>query len=299
MSDVAPVSPVASSTGSPIVVISGLSGSGKSVALNALEDLSYYCVDNLPGGLLPDLLDEVREHPDRYPRVAIGIDARTGPDGLDKLISLFDSKPDDGLFRVLFLDADQSVLIRRFSETRRRHPLAGSGGLAAAIDSERKLLKPVRDLADWVIDTSESNIHQLRRQVWRTVGQISEPTIQSVVLESFAFKRGVPRDVDLVFDARCLPNPHWETELRARTGLDPEVADFLSGHERVQAFYQDVLGFVQRWLPALAEDQRSLLTVAIGCTGGQHRSVWLANEIGLALRREGHSVVITHRELES
>ncbi|MEN1726804.1 MAG: RNase adapter RapZ [Pseudomonadota bacterium] len=283
----------------PIIVISGLSGSGKSVALHALEDLSYYCVDNLPGGLLADLIETVRNQPDRYPYVAIGIDARTGPDGLEKLMRLFEDQTDDQSFRVLFLDADQRVLVRRFSETRRRHPLAGAGGLEEAIATERALLEPLRQRSDWVVDTSETNIHQLRRQIWRSVGQIKEPEIPSVVIESFAFKRGVPRDVDLVFDARCLPNPHWEPELRARTGLDPEVADYLSANPRVQDFREDVLGFIRRWLPALAEDQRSLLTIGIGCTGGQHRSVWLASELGRALRDDGQSVVIAHREMES
>jgi len=283
----------------PILVISGLSGSGKSVALNALEDLSYYCVDNLPGGLLPDLLDEVRSQPERYPRVAIGIDARTGPDGLEKLIALFDSQSEDSLFRVMFLDADQRVLVRRFSETRRRHPLAGSGGLEEAIERERVLMEPLRARADWVIDTTETNIHQLRRQVWRTVGRHQDGQVQSLVLESFAFKRGVPRDVDLVFDARCLPNPHWEPDLRARTGLDPEVDEYLEASERARAFRDDILAFAKRWAPALAEDQRSLLTIAIGCTGGQHRSVWLASGIGRALRELGYPVIVTHRELES
>jgi UPF0042 nucleotide-binding protein len=283
----------------PIVVISGLSGSGKSVALHALEDLSYYCVDNLPGGLLADLIDEVRGQPERYPKVAIGIDARTGPDGLERLISLFDRAGDQNTFRVVFLDADQRVLVRRFSETRRRHPLAGSAGLEAAISQERKLLEPIRQRADAIVDTSETNIHQLRRQIWRSVGQGRESRIPSVVLESFAFKKGVPGDVDLVFDARCLPNPHWEPELRARTGLDADVAAFLSAHPIVRDFREDVLSFIRRWLPPLAEDQRSLLTIGIGCTGGQHRSVWLASELGRSLENDGYSVVVAHRELES
>lgn len=280
-----------------IVIISGLSGSGKSVALNALEDLSYYCVDNLPGGLLGDLLEEVHEHPERYPKVAIGIDARTGPDGLERLQQFFDRQASER-FRLLFLEADDPVLIRRFSETRRRHPLATVGGLETAIAGERRLLAPIRDRADWVINTSESNIHQLRRQIWRTVGNSDEQQVQSIVLESFAFKHGVPRDVDMVFDARCLPNPHWEPELRARTGLDPEVQSFLAGSELVGTFADDVLGFVQRWLPALAEGQRSLVTVAIGCTGGQHRSVYLVDRLGAALREQGLPVVVSHRELE-
>ena len=283
----------------PLVVISGLSGSGKSSALHALEDLSYYCVDNLPGGLLAGLLDEVRSQPGRYRRVAIGIDARTGPDGLDRLVRLFDQLPASEQFKLLFLDADESILIRRFSETRRRHPLASIGGLASAIARERELLEPVRQRADWVIDTSELNIHQLRRQVWRTVAGAAGAGIQSIVLESFAYKRGVPRDVDMLFDARCLPNPHWEPNLRPRTGLDPEVATWLEKNERVEAFADDILAFVRRWLPALAEDQRSLLTIGIGCTGGQHRSVYLVDRIGAALRRNDLPVVLAHRELDA
>jgi RNase adapter protein RapZ len=282
----------------PLVVISGLSGSGKSVALNALEDLGFYCVDNLPGGLLADLLEEVQAQPDRYTHVAIGIDARTGPDGLERLERLLDDMSGDDPFKLLFLEADEPVLIRRFSETRRRHPLAAEGGLAQAVQSEHRLLSPIRARADWVINTSETNIHQLRRQVWRTLGVAAEGGAQTLVLESFGFKRGVPRDVDMVFDARCLPNPYWEPDLRPRTGLDPEVSQFLESHDRVQAFADDVFGFIERWLPAILEDQRSLFTVAIGCTGGQHRSVYLVDRLATTLRERGHAVVVSHRELD-
>ena len=283
---------------SPLVIISGLSGSGKSVALNALEDLSYYCVDNLPGGLLSDLLDEIRSQPERYPKVAVGIDARTGPDGLERLVAMLDSLPRGKEARLLFMEASAAVLIRRFSETRRRHPLASRGSLETAVKSEHKLMQPIGERADWVIDTSETNIHQLRRQVWRKIAGVIGENVQSVVLESFAFKRGVPRDADLMFDARCLPNPHWEPALRARTGLDPEVAEYLEGSERVRAFRNELLDFAQRWLPAMMEDQRALVTLAIGCTGGQHRSVYLADYIGRALQESGWSVTITHRELD-
>jgi RNase adapter protein RapZ len=281
-----------------LIIISGLSGSGKTVALHALEDLGYYCVDNLPGNLLPQLASEVRSQPERYPRVAIGIDARSGSEGLGRLPTLLEALPGDPGFRLLFLDTDEKVLIRRFSETRRRHPLSDLGGLETAIDAERKLLAPIRKKADWIIDTSESNLHQLRRQVWRTIGITENESVQSVVLESFAFKRGVPRDVDMVFDARCLPNPHWQPGLRAHTGLEPSVQEYLKRHDIVDAFCDDVLGFVRRWLPALAEDQRSLVTIAIGCTGGQHRSVYVIDRIGQALRAQGLRVLVSHRELE-
>jgi UPF0042 nucleotide-binding protein len=283
---------------SSLIVISGLSGSGKTVALHALEDLGYYCVDNLPGALLPELVREVRGQPERYPRVAIGIDARSGPEGLERLPQLLDSLPGETPFQLLFLDTEENVLIRRFSETRRRHPLSDLGGLEAAIAAERKLLDPIRDKADWIIDTSESNIHQLRRQVWRAIGVTENESVQSLVLESFAFKRGVPRDVDMVFDARCLPNPHWQPGLRAHTGLEDEVRDYLERHDIVEAFCSDVRGFIERWVPALAEDQRSLVTVAIGCTGGQHRSVYLVDRIARELRDQDLRVLVSHRELD-
>ncbi|NDY96103.1 RNase adapter RapZ [Wenzhouxiangella sp. C33] len=282
----------------PMVVITGMSGSGKSLALNALEDLGYYCVDNLPGGLLAGLVAETRSRPERYPRVAIGIDARTGDDGLERLVGLLDGLPHPSEFRLLFLEAQTAVIARRFSETRRRHPLADVGGLETAIADERRLLAPLRERADWIIDTSETNIHQLRRQVLRQVGQGDFGGIQTLVLESFGFKNGVPLDVDFVFDARCLPNPHWIAELRPRTGLDSEVRDWLESHDRVEAFHDDVLGFIQRWLPALAEDQRSLLTIAIGCTGGQHRSVYLVDRMATAMAANARRVIVSHRELE-
>jgi len=281
-----------------LVIVSGLSGSGKTVALHALEDLGYYCVDNLPGGLLPDLAREVRGRPERYPRVAIGVDARSGPEGLSRLPGLLESLPGDPAFQLLFLDTDTRVLLRRFSETRRRHPLSDLGGLEAAIEAERQLLDPIRARADWTIDTSDCNIHQLRRQVWRAIGVAENQSAQSVVLESFGYKHGVPGDVDLVFDTRCLPNPHWQPGLRAHTGIEPQVRTYLESHEIVGAFCTDVLTFVRRWLPALAEDQRSLLTVAFGCTGGQHRSVYVVDRMARALREDGLRVLTSHRELE-
>lgn len=282
---------------SPLIIISGLSGSGKTVALHALEDLGYYCVDNLPGNLLPELTREVRSQPERYPRVAIGIDARSGPEGLERLPDLLASLPGDPPFRLLFLDTDSRVLIRRFSETRRRHPLADLGGVEAAIEAERRLLAPIRERAHWIIDTSENNIHQLRRQVWRAIGVTDNESVQSLVLESFAYKRGVPRDVDMVFDSRCLPNPHWQPGLRAHTGLEVPVRDYLEAQPIVDEFCDDVLTFIRRWLPALAEDQRSLVTIAIGCTGGQHRSVYIVDRIARELREEGVRVLVSHREL--
>ena len=188
--------------------------------------------------------------------------------------------------------------MQRFSETRRRHPLQSDVALNQAIGKERAVLAGLRQQADYVIDTSQSNIHELRRQVWRLVGVKQEASLDHIVVESFAFKRGVPRDVDFVFDARGLANPHWDRSLRSLTGRDPEVIEWLESNPRVMAFYDDLLHFLQRWIPDIAEGQRSLLTIAIGCTGGRHRSVYLAERLAEALRKGHAKVVVQHRELE-
>ena len=279
----------------PLVLISGLSGSGKSVALNALEDHGYYCVDNLPGTLLPALAAHIRSEPERYRRIAVGIDARAGSEELEQLPALI-----AGLAlptELIFLTAENDVLIRRFSETRRRHPLGSERTLGQAIEVERRIMEPLADKATHVIDTSESNIHELRRRMRNLVEPAMAQGISSLVLESFAFKKGVPRDVDLVFDARCLPNPHWQPELRASTGLERPVREFLAAEPRVREFADDLDRFVRRWLPVWAEEQRSHLTVAIGCTGGKHRSVYLVDELAGRWRDAGLEVVTHHREL--
>ena len=280
-----------------IVIMTGSSGGGKSSALDALEDLGYYCVDNLPSALLAGMLEQTQDPSDRYRRVAIGIDARMGFDGLAEVINTIDGFSSDVPMMLIFIEASRDVLTRRFSETRRRHPLIGESGLASAIEQERALLEPIRQRADEIIDTSETNIHQLRHQIWRLVGEQAETEIQTIVIESFAFKRGVPRDIDFLFDARGLANPHWEKALRPLDGRDPAVIDWLEGHPSVEAFKQDILGFMRRWIPSLAQGQRSLLTVAIGCTGGQHRSVYLAEKIARSLEKDQLKVRVFHREL--
>lgn len=279
-----------------LILISGLSGGGKSVALNALEDQGFYCVDNLPATLLPSLADQVEAAPDRFRRVAIGVDARAGLDALAALPDVLETLP----FRVevIFLEAEDDVLIQRYSETRRRHPLGDGRTLAQAIAEERRMLQSLAERADHVIDTSALNLHQLRRRIWEQVRAGRPSEISHLVLESFAFKRGVPRDVDLVFDARCLPNPHWQPGLRSATGLERPVREYLEGETRVGAFLDDIDGFVRRWLPAWAEEQRSHLTVAIGCTGGRHRSVYLVDELATRWRRDGLDVTTHHRELQ-
>jgi len=279
----------------PLILVSGLSGSGKSVALNALEDHGYYCVDNLPSAMLPSLAELVDTRPDRYRHVAIGVDARAGADELSALPGRIGGLSVEAC--VLFLTASSDVLIQRFSETRRLHPLGAERTLSRAIEEERRLLQPLAARATHVIDTSSTNIHELRRRVWRLLGSESGATIRNLVLESFAFKKGVPRDVDLVFDARCLPNPHWVPSLRAATGLERPVREYLAGEEMVGAFLDDVDGFVRRWLPAWAGEQRSHLTIAIGCTGGRHRSVYLVDELAARWRTNGLQVATHHREL--
>jgi len=279
----------------PLILISGLSGSGKSVALNALEDHGYFCVDNLPGAMLPALAGHIQSEPERYQRLAVGIDARAGPGELARLPALI-----AGLAlpaELIFLTAENEVLIRRFSETRRRHPLGSDRTLGQAIDEERRLMEPLAEQAAHVIDTSESNIHELRRRIRNLVRPAEDQRISSLVLESFAFKKGVPRDIDLVFDARCLPNPHWQPELRSCTGLEQPVRDFLNAEPLVREFADDLDRFVRRWLPVWAEEQRSHLTIAIGCTGGKHRSVYLVDDLAARWRDAGLDVATHHREL--
>ena len=281
-----------------LIIVSGLSGSGKSTALNALEDLGYYCIDNLPAALLDQLASQLQTDSDLYARVALGIDARARGAGLQTLPDWLRARKDAGAAcGLLFLSAERDMLLKRFSETRRRYPLTrGDKVLADAIDEELDMLEPLRDCADWVIDSTETNIHQLRRQVWNCVG----PGIQgmTVVLESFGFKKGVPRDVDFVFDARNLPNPYWQSELRAFSGRDVQVREWLEQDESVDSMARDILAFLRRWLPGFEAAQRSYVTVGIGCTGGRHRSVYLVERLAQELRENFPEVLVDHRELK-
>lgn len=281
-----------------MIIVSGLSGGGKSTALNALEDLGYYCIDNLPAALINTFAPLARAHPHLYEKVALGIDARARGSDLKHVPDQIRQLQKDGLdCKLLFLSAERSTLIKRFSETRRRHPLTkGENILADAIDKETSLLEPMRAQADWVIDSTGTNIHQLRRQVWNCVG----PGIKgmTVVLESFAFKHGVPQDVDFVFDARNLPNPHWQAELREFSGLDSNVQAWLEENPEVPDMAGDILAFLNRWLPGFEKAQRSYVTVGIGCTGGQHRSVYLVERLAAGLRKTFPEVLVDHRELK-
>lgn len=282
-----------------LVIVTGLSGSGKSVALHALEDLGYYCIDNLPVFLLEGFVSRLQGQGDDFYRLAaIGIDARNQSSGLKqakKQVKMLRSK---GLqCEIIFLEAQPDTLIRRFSETRRKHPLTGPNRpLAEAIELERQLLQPFLSDADLHIDTTHTNVHELRDIVRTRLGDPEGMTL-SLLFQSFGFKHSVPADADFVFDVRCLPNPHWQTELRPLTGLDEKVIDFLEKNSSVNSMREDLVGFLENWIPRFEADGRSYVTVAVGCTGGQHRSVYMTEKLATHFRDKGRKVLTRHREL--
>lgn len=264
-----------------LVIVSGLSGSGKSVALHMLEDLDYYCVDNIPAGLLPMFISHtVRSPESTYGYTAVGVDARNRSTEIASVPRLVAELKRSGIgCDVLFLRTDEAVLIKRYSETRRRHPLSREGlGLIEAIRNEQQLLEPIADAADLVIDTTRCSVHELRELIRQRVGARLEGHM-SILFESFAYRHGVPDDADFVFDVRSLPNPHWEPGLARLTGRDLPVVEFLDRHDAVTSMFNDIAGFLDRWIPALVSSNRSYLTIAIGCTGGQHRSVYLVERL--------------------
>ena len=281
------------------VIVTGLSGSGKSVALNTLEDLGFYCIDNLPSFLLESFADAlIGEHASRFAETAVGIDARNAPDDLRRVPPIVKRLRAAGIdAEIVFLEAEDEVLVQRFSETRRRHPLTDvDTSLADAIRQERELLAPFLSNADLRIDTTRTSLHELRDLMRRRVAERPRG-VMSLLFLSFGFKRGVPRDADLVFDARCLPNPHWEPGLRPLTGRDAEVANFLERDPRVPALLDQITGFLGTWLPCFRDEGRTYLTVAIGCTGGQHRSVYLVEQLARRFRGTEPRVLVSHREL--
>lgn len=282
-----------------IIIVSGMSGGGKSTALNALEDLGYYCIDNLPGAMLPDFGPQISANPVLYKKVALGIDARSRESDLQVVIDWMHSLEETSFnCRLLFITAEKPVLIKRFSETRRRHPLTGSDKvLPDAIESEKLLLEPLRRYSDQVIDSSHTNIHQLRRQVLNFVDRRSND--MTIVFQSFAFKQGVPQDADFIFDARILPNPYWQDELRSLTGMDEAVTLWLGKDSQVIKMAHDIENFMVSWLPAIQESQRSYVTICIGCTGGKHRSVFLAEKLAKSLGKNHKNVLVHHREKPS
>ncbi|HCA22917.1 MAG TPA: RNase adapter RapZ [Pseudomonas sp.] len=281
-----------------LIVVSGRSGSGKSTALHLLEDNGFYCIDNLPAGLLPELARQASLNDFSVPDVAISIDARNLPNDLARFPQLLKEVRAAGVqCDILFLAARDEVLIKRFSETRRKHPLTDDQlSLGEALAQELKILEPIIDLATLKVDTSHLNLYQLRDQLkQRLLGaQGSQP---SVLIQSFGFKRGVPTDADLVFDVRCLPNPYWMPDLRAYSGRDEPVRDYLVAQPEVEDMFQDIVYYLRKWLPRYAASERSYMTIAIGCTGGHHRSVYIAERLVEALSRTTPNLLIRHRDL--
>jgi RNase adapter protein RapZ len=278
-----------------LVVLTGMSGGGKTVALRALEDLEFYCVDNLPSALLPELVNAAT-HDNHRRRIAVGVDVRNRDEDFQHMPKVLSELAASVHVHLIFLDCSDAVLIKRYSETRRRHPLATRGlSLADAIAEERRLLRPLVAIAERVIDSSELNVHQLRRLIATGYAQTSGLTL---MFQSFAFRRGLPLDSDFVFDARCLPNPHWEATLRPLSGKDGPVRDFLDQQPMVGEYFADTTRWLDAWLPRFEADDRSYVTISIGCTGGRHRSVYLVEKLAAHYRITREGVLTFHRELE-
>ncbi|HEX6996693.1 MAG TPA: RNase adapter RapZ [Gammaproteobacteria bacterium] len=282
-----------------LVIISGLSGSGKSVALHALEDLGFYCIDNIPVPLLRSFVDEILPRQDAaFQNVGVGLDARNRPADIAAIPGLVKKLRSEGLAcEIVFLQAQDDVLLARFRETRRKHPLTTKDvSLAEAVAQERELLGPVIDTAELIIDTTNMTVYELREQIRDRIGG-REPGTLSIVIESFGYKHGVPPDADFVFDVRCLPNPYWEPQLRPLSGKDAPVIAFLDAQPLVQRMVDDIASYLERWIPCYQDFQRSYLTVAIGCTGGQHRSVYIAEAVARRLDRRFGPIRTRHHEL--
>lgn len=283
-----------------LIVISGHSGSGKSTALHVLEDAGFTCVDNLPASLLPQLVNHIESmSPGSKQKFAISIDARNTWQDLKQFPQIINSDETLGLkCEVVFLDARNSVLIQRFSETRRKHPLSDRAtDLQKAIQIERTLLEPIANIANLVIDTSNLSLHELRDLVKTRVAGNEGPGM-SILFESFGFKYGVPVDAEIVFDIRCLPNPYWKPHLRAYNGLDEPVIEFLRDQNEVLEMEDDIKQYLTRWLPRFAANNRSYITIGIGCTGGQHRSVYFCDRLFKHFSELYDSVQVRHRELK-
>ncbi|WP_432743743.1 RNase adapter RapZ [Methylobacter sp. G7] len=283
-----------------LLIVSGLSGSGKSIALDTLEDCGYYCIDNLPVTLLEDFISHVMLVDKKtYAKTAIGIDARNQSESLINFSESLDLIRSKGIdCEIIFMQAEESTLLKRYSETRRRHPLTDLNvPLKEALKIEKEMLTPVARYASVIIDTSRTHVHQLRELIRERVGERDARHI-SLQFQSFGFKHGVPLDADFVFDARSLPNPYWVPELRGLTGKDQPVVDFLNEQEHVAELFKDISGFLERWIPRFEAEGRSYLTVAIGCTGGQHRSVYLVDAFAKQFKGPFSNVIVRHRELQ-
>ncbi|TAN05335.1 MAG: RNase adapter RapZ [Rhodanobacteraceae bacterium] len=281
-----------------VVVLTGLSGAGKTIALRAFEDLGFYCVDNLPTTLLPSLYRALTDGGRDLPRgVAVGVDVRSRGD-LERMPEALSKLAEAGADpELVFLESSDEVLLKRYASSRRRHPLSEHGrSLVDAIAEERRRLRPLLAIANRSIDTSDSNVHQLRRLIATDFGGSSGGL--TLMFESFAYGRGLPPDCDFVFDARCLPNPHWDPRLRPFSGQDAPVREFLDGQGLVVQYLADIRHFLDAWLPRFESEDKGYLTVAIGCTGGRHRSVYLAERLAEHYRASRDQVLTFHRELE-
>ncbi len=282
-----------------LLIVSGLSGSGKSVALHVLEDLGFYCIDNLPAALLKSAVVDVTSGISPKSRnLALGIDARNRPEDIEKLPEIIrEFRRQKIQVDVIFLQADTEVILKRYSDTRRRHPLADySQELSEAIEREREMLSTIVNMADLIVDSSSTSVYELADTIRERVDRRVSESL-SILIESFGFKYGIPPEADFVFDLRTLPNPYWTLELRGLTGLDVEVSRFLEAQPLVASMYEDILQFLEKWIPVYKKAHRGYLTVAVGCTGGQHRSVYLTERLANSLRENHDGVVVRHSQL--
>ncbi|MGQ0285762.1 RNase adapter RapZ [Pasteurellaceae bacterium 22721_9_1] len=278
-----------------LIIISGRSGSGKSVALRTLEDIGYYCVDNLPIELLPELANILSQS---QKMAAISVDIRNLPTSSSSLEQIVNHLSVEHQIKIIFLDTERAALIRRYSDSRRPHPLSSIQDLSleAAIDAERDYLEPLFQQANIILDTTELSTHELSEKLRNFLRGKDDKELK-IIVESFGFKYGIPLDADYVFDVRFLPNPHWDPTLRPMTGLDQPVIEFLARHTDVHNFIYQTRTFIENWLPMLEKNNRSYLTIAIGCTGGKHRSVYIAEQIGQYFKDKNKNVSIQHKSL--
>ena len=281
-----------------LTIISGRSGSGKSTVLHVLEDKGYYCIDNLPASLLPALAKRISTDASDLTQVAVSVDARNVSTDLEQVPQIVAELKEKTIpTEILFLDANSQTLLKRFSESRRKHPLSSeSVGLREAIDKESELLEPIFVLANLTIDTSNMSLQALRQTVKERMLD-DQANAMALLFQSFGFKNGVPVDADIVYDVRCLPNPFWDNSLRALTGLDDAVKKFLGDESEVSEMLEDISNYLEKWLPKFEANNRSYITVAVGCTGGQHRSVYLCERLAESFVGKISNVQVRHREL--
>lgn len=280
-----------------IVVVTGLSGSGKSVAIRALEDNGFFCIDNLPVLLIPKFIDLCQGYQEEISRIALGIDLRSGHFLQSWPEVLADMRAAGHRVEVLFFDASDEVLLRRFSETRRPHPLAGEGPVREGIARERKALEGMRAVADKVIDTSDFNVHELKKEMVQYFSQIVTPHKMALFLISFGYKYGIPHDTDMILDVRFLPNPYFSEELKAKNGLQPDVEDFVLKRSETHGFLDRLYALLEFLLPQYEREGKSSVTLALGCTGGRHRSVVLVEELKKRLGGR-FPIYVKHRDIE-